>query len=123
MRIATALPALLAGFISLSATGQQLKPESPTRLDYALYAGVFASRLGDWYTTERVLDHGGHELLLPNGLVRNKPGFLAFEAGFGFLDVYSSRLVAKRHPRLARTMLAVHIGTNVAVAGHNAANF
>lgn len=122
MRLAKSAVISLAAFLSLSANGQ-VKPEFPKPGDYALDAGVLTMRGLDFYTTERVLDHGGHELLLPAGLVRNKPAFATFEAGMGALDIYGARLLARRHPQLARTMLAVHIATGAAVVGHNVANF
>lgn len=111
---------VVLAFLSLSASGEQFKTRP---VDYALYATVLASRAADFYTTERVLSHGGRELILPAGMVQNKPLFAIFSAGFGIADIYSSRLVAIHHPKLARTILAVHIATGAAAVGHNIANF
>jgi hypothetical protein len=97
--------------------------EPPKPIDYALYAAVLTMRGLDFYTTERVLDHGGHELILPAGLVHNRPAFAIFSVGMGALEIVSARMLARRHPKLARAVLAVHIATGAAVVGHNIANF
>lgn len=92
-----------------------------TPIDLSLYAGVLATRSLDYVTTERLLDRGGRELLLPSGLVHSKPAFAAFSLGSGAAEIYTARRLAKHHPKLARYVLAVDIGAAGAVAGHNAA--
>lgn len=102
------------------AFGEQPKPITKP-VDFALYAGVMATRTMDYVTTERLLTAGGHELMLPSGLVANKPAFAVFSIGSGIAEVYASRRLRVHHPKLARYVLMGDMITAGIVAGHNAA--
>lgn len=97
------------------------KPPTHPKLDWSLYSGVVASRGMDYWTTERVINRGGRELLLPSGLVRNKPAFLGFEFGSAALEIFAARLVSRHHPTIARSMLTSDASAGFSVAGHNLA--
>jgi hypothetical protein len=100
--------------------GQQ--PEQPiTAIDYSLYAGVLATRTLDFVSTEQLLDRGGHELILPSGLVSDRPAFAAFSLGSGVAEIYASRKLRRNHPKLARGILFADILAAAIVAGHNEA--
>lgn len=108
-------------FLSAAAYAEQPKPVI-TLTDVSLYAGVLASRSIDFITTEHVLAHGGKELILPKGLVDNKPAFAAYSIGFGFAECYIAHFIAKRgHRKMARGLLASDITFTSVVAAHNAA--
>ena len=75
------------------------------RYDYALYSGVIATRLGDYFTTESFLSRGYHEGILPSALVESRPGFLAYSLGVSAGEIASSYwLHSKGHHRIARVL-------------------
>jgi hypothetical protein len=96
------------------------KPPQANAVDFSLYAGVMTARILDFASTERVLTNGGHELILPKGLVSNKPAFALFSIGTGVAEIFISRMLLRAgHRKLSRYMLAVDIGATGAVAAHN----
>lgn len=104
----------------LGAFGQQ--PERRIiPIDFSLYAGVIATRITDYISTESVLAAGGRELLLPKFLVSNRPMFAAFSIGSGMGEIYASRLLRKAHPKMARYILIGDIVSAGVVAVHNEA--
>jgi hypothetical protein len=90
------------------------------RFDYALYGGVAASRALDFWSTERTIAAGGHEVELPKGLVASKPGFAAYEVGMSALQIGGSVMLHKHgHAKLARFADAVSISAGFATDGRN----
>jgi hypothetical protein len=102
----------------LGARGQQLERRI-VPIDVSLYAGVIATRITDYISTENVLAGGGREMLLPKFLVSNRPMFAAFSIGSGMGEIYASRILRKTHPKMARYILAGDIVAAGVVAVHN----
>lgn len=102
-------------FSFVSCVGQETK-----KVDYALYAGVMASRATDFITTEQVLNRGGHEDILPSGLVHSTPAFALYEFGTGAFEIYFAHKLRKTHPLLARSILLFDISLATGVSAHNA---
>jgi hypothetical protein len=88
--------------------------------DYALASGILAGRALDWASTQRAINRGGHEELLPGGLAKSKVGLGAFEAGMAVLEIYSAYELSRHgHRKLARTISALDITLSFAVDAHN----
>jgi hypothetical protein len=91
--------------------------------DYALAAGVFVARAGDWASTEECLRRPYaqcHEVELPNALVHSKAGFAAFSFGVSAASfVFQYELTKHGHRTIARVFTAAHIGMASATVIHN----
>jgi hypothetical protein len=100
----------------------RIQPHAPhfNKFDYALYAGVFAYHIGDFISTERNLDQGGRELMLPQALVSNKPAFAAYSVGLAALEVGSSIYLHRHgHEKLARLGDTLSVSSGGAVVAWN----
>jgi hypothetical protein len=98
----------------------QVKRHNFNRYDYAIYGGVVAYRLGDYFTTERVLATGGYEVELPKSFVETKAGFMAYSLGMAALEIGSSIYLHKHgHAKLARFADALNIAAGGATDLHN----
>lgn len=100
--------------MAIAASQIQVKKHNFNKLDYVLYSGVVAYRVGDYFTTERGLAHGGHEQELPKGLVENKPAFVAYSIGMAAAQIGGSIYLHKHgHAKLARIVDSIAIGAGV----------
>ena len=96
-------------------------PHNLTRYDYALYGGVVAYRVGDYFTTEHALAHGGKELELPSALVNCKSAFAVYSVGMAALEIQGSVYLHRHHHKtLARIVDSVSVGDGVVTDIHNA---
>jgi hypothetical protein len=90
------------------------------KVDFALYGGVAAYHALDYWSTERTIAAGGHEVELPKSLVASKPGFAAYEVGMSALQIGGSVMLHKHgHKKLARFADAVSISAGFATDGRN----
>ena len=108
--------AVLGCVVNLPA--QTVRSDSPhnfSRYDYAMYGGVVAYRVGDYFTTEHALAHGGMKLELPSALVNRKPAFAVYSVGMAALEVQGSVYLHRHgHKTLARILDSVSVGDGVA---------
>ena len=86
-----------------------------------MYGGVVAYRVGDYFTTEHALAHGGKELELPSALVNRKPAFAVYSVGMAALEAKGSVYLHRHgHKTLARIVDSVSVGDGVATDIWNA---
>lgn len=98
----------------------EVKHHNFSRLDYALYGGVVAYRLGDYFTTEDSLSRGAREVQLPQCFVASKPGFMAYSLGMAGLQIAGSVFLHRHgHAKLARLADAVSISAGTITDWHN----
>jgi hypothetical protein len=117
----------LLGLLTLPSYGQDTitlpRPHVFHATDYALAAGVFVARAGDWASTEECLRRPYaqcHEVELPNALVHSKAGFAAFSFGVSAASfVFQYELTKHGHRTIARVFTAAHIGMTSATVIHN----
>jgi hypothetical protein len=117
----------LLGLLTLPSYGQDTitlpRPHVFHAADYALAAGVFVARAGDWASTEECLRRPYaqcHEVELPNALVHSKAGFAAFSFGVSAASfVFQYELTKHGHRTIARVFTAAHIGMASATVIHN----
>lgn len=102
----------------VSCYGEEKNSQKP--IDFAMYTAIVGTRITDYVTTEDVLDRGGHEDLLPSGLVHNKPLFASYEIGTGGLEVFFLTRLHKHHPLLARSIGIFDISLAAGASTHNA---
>jgi hypothetical protein len=108
---------VLIGFSSFNLFAQDVRlPATPNFnvYDYVMYGGIVGYRMGDYFTTEKALAHGGVEGELPAALVESKPGFAAYSLGLAALEISGSVYLHKHgHKRIARfaDTLSVAAGT------------
>jgi hypothetical protein len=96
------------------------KKHNFNKLDYALYSGVVAYRLGDYFTTEKALANGQHEQELPQIFVANKAGFMTYSLGMAALEIAGSVYLHKHgHAKIARFADAISIGAGTYTDVHN----
>jgi hypothetical protein len=92
------------------------------KVDWTLAGSVVVARTLDWTSTEECLRRPWqqcHEAELPTGLVKNKVGFAAVEAGVSGLSILAeSEMTRHGHRRLARLGQGVDVG----LVGHTVVN-
>jgi hypothetical protein len=85
--------------------------------------GAAASlRVLDFTSTEKALSQPQyfHEAILPQALVKNKPGFAAFQAGTVVLNYGAYRLLVRHHMRsVAQVSQYVYVGAMTFQVAHN----
>jgi hypothetical protein len=83
-------------------------------VDWSLAGSLVVARALDWTSTEECLRRPWqqcHEAELPAALVKNKPGFAAFEAGVSALSVLAQYEMTRHgHRRLARLGQSIDVG-------------
>jgi len=90
------------------------------KTNVGLFSGVATVRALDVHSTEQVLRRGGHETLLPDGLVRNRAAFSAYSAGNVTAGIGVAWVFHKTgHHKLERWSSVVHIAFIGTLAGHN----
>ncbi len=99
--------------VAVPIAAQEL-PDAPhkfmDRQNVALFAGVATVRALDVHSTERFLDRGYQEALLPSALASNTAGMSAYSAAATAAHVYSCYWLHKRgHHRLERIASYAHI--------------
>jgi hypothetical protein len=84
-------------------------------VDWSLAGSVVAARALDWTSTEDCLRRPWqqcHEAELPTGLVKNKAGFAAYEAGVSALSILAQyEMIRHGHRRLARLGQAIDVSS------------
>jgi hypothetical protein len=102
-------------------------PESPkphavfTKTDWVLAAGVYATHVGDYLSTESCV-HGTRcrEEILPQALVHRGGAFAAYEFGTASLEVLGQYEMTKLgHPRLARAIQSLNITFTTRTVANN----
>ena len=116
--------ALILGLGSLIVGEAQELPETPKphsdRLEWSLLAADASSRALDCYSTQRMLDRGWHEIILPKAVASHP----ALMAGYSAATVAADWMVSRRlerggHRQLARLVTMVDIGQDAPFAIHN----
>jgi hypothetical protein len=105
----------------LAACGASSLAETPAKLDLTLDAGLYATHVGDYLSTEQCI-HGNRckEAVLPQALVHRNGLFAAYEFSTASLEVYGAyRLTKLGHPKLARVIQAVNISYTARVVANN----
>jgi len=106
--------------VSMAHCEQPVKPPQPTAVDFVLYSATMGTRILDYISTERVLASGGHEEILPSGLVHNKPAFAMYSVGTAAIEIFCSYVLLKHgHRKLARLALMVESGATGATVAYN----
>ena len=81
---------------------------------YAWYLALIVARSLDAGTTGVALAHGGRDLFPWNHSCQTTVGM---QAGFSTLQIWNAQRIATAHPRLARVLATVAVGTeSVAVS-------
>jgi hypothetical protein len=91
-------------------------------LDWGLLGAASALRVLDYTSTEKALTMPQyyHEAELPQGLVKNKPAFAAFETGTVALNYEAYRFLVHHNKRsLARASQYVYVGAMTFQIAHN----
>jgi len=91
-------------------------------LDWSMLGAASALRVLDYTSTEKALSEPQyyHEAMLPQGLVKNKPAFAAFEAGTVGVNYMAYRLLVRHNMRsLARASQYVYVGAMTFQIAHN----
>jgi hypothetical protein len=91
-------------------------------LDWSMLGATAALRVLDYTTTEKALTEPQyyHEAMLPQGLVKNKPAFAAFEAGTVGVNYMAYRILVRHNMRsLARASQFVYVGVMTFQVAHN----
>lgn len=91
-------------------------------LDWSMLGAAATLRALDYTSTEKALTEPQyyHEAMLPNGLVKNKPAFAAFEAGTVALNYGAYRYLVRHDRRgLARAAQFVYVGAMTFQISHN----
>ena len=97
-------------------------PEHPfwDRTNILLFSGVAASRALDYTSTRHFQARGDNEVLIPDDVVNNSPGFAALEAAGTATSVGISYLFHRTgHHKLERWMSIGHIGVTAVGVGWN----
>jgi hypothetical protein len=103
-------------------------PEGPkphavfTKTDWALSAGIFATRAADYLSTMQGVREPARfrEASLPQVLVHNHIGFASYEFASASLEVLGAYELSKMgHKRIARVVLAVNVGYIAKCAANN----
>lgn len=102
----------------------QVKEQAPRLglLDWSMLGAASALRVLDYTSTEKALTMPQyyHEAMLPQGLVKNKPAFAAFEAGTVALNYEAYRFLVRHNKRsLARASQYVYVGAMTFQIAHN----
>lgn len=111
--------------MSAACYGQTFVPTAQkiTRVDKALYTGIVAYRAADYFTTERALDNGAHEVIMPNFVVKDKPLFAAYCGLAAFGEIMLSKHLHERgHAKMARIVNTLSIGGGIIAVGGNIRN-
>ena len=91
-------------------------------LDWSMLGAAATLRALDYTSTEKALTRPNyyHEAELPQGLVKNKPAFAAFEAGTVALNYGAYRYLVRHDRRgLARAAQFVYVGAMTFQISHN----
>jgi hypothetical protein len=110
------------GVFPVEAPQVQEKKPRLNLLDWSLLGATATLRALDFTTTEKALTEPQyyHEAMLPNGLVKNKPAFAAFQAGTVALNFEAYRyLVRHNHRPLARVAQFAYVGVMSMQIAHN----
>jgi hypothetical protein len=104
--------------------GAQTLPDAPKprtdRLEWSLLAADAGIRSFDVYSTHRMLQNGGHELLLPRAISNHVPAMAAYSAGAVALNWWVARRLERHgHRQLARIATMIDIGQDAPWAIHN----
>lgn len=106
------------------APAPQPKVQTP-RLNWLDWSGIGAAaalRVLDYTSTEKALAYPQyfHESILPTALVKNKPGFAAFQAGTVAVNFEASRVLVRHHRRqLALMSQSLYVGAMAYQVGSN----
>lgn len=91
-------------------------------LDWSMIGAAATLRVLDYTSTEEALAHPQyyHEAILPQALVKSKPGFAAFQAGTVALNYGAYRLLVRHNLRsLARASQYLYVGIMAGQVAHN----
>jgi hypothetical protein len=92
-------------------------------VDWSLAGSVVVARALDWASTEECLRRPWQECNegeLPAALVKNKPGFAAYEAGVSALSILAQYEMTRHgHRRLARLGQGIDVGSIGYTVVHN----
>ena len=91
-------------------------------LDWSMLGAAATLRALDYTSTEKALTEPNyyHEAELPQGLVKNKPAFAAFEAGTVAVNFEAYRFLIRHDKRgLARAAQFVYVGAMTFQIAHN----
>ncbi len=91
-------------------------------LDWSMLGAAASLRVLDFTSTEKALSQPQyfHEAILPQALVKNKPGFAAFQAGTVVLNYGAYRLLVRHHMRsVAQVSQYVYVGAMTFQVAHN----
>jgi hypothetical protein len=91
-------------------------------LDWSMLGAAATLRVLDYTSTEKALTEPQyyHEAELPQGLVKNKPAFAAFEAGTVAVNYGAYRFLVRHNRRsLARAAQFVYVGAMTFQIAHN----
>lgn len=112
----------MGGVYPVRAPEVQEKKPGLKVLDWSMLGAAATLRLLDYTSTEKALTEPQyyHEAELPNGLVKNKPAFAAFEAGTVALNYGAYRYLVRHDRRgLARAAQFVYVGAMSFQIAHN----
>lgn len=91
------------------------------QIRHAELYGIAGARIGDWITTQRIMNTpGGHELILPSAVAKSGPGLAVAESAFFAAEWYGSGRLARRHPKLAIVIDGMSLVAVSVTVGHNA---
>lgn len=98
------------------------KPSRLNVLDWSMIGAATALRVLDYTSTEKAMEYPQyfHEDILPKALVKNKPGFAAFQAGTVVVDYGAYRFLVRHHLRsLAQISQYLYVGAMTFQVAHN----
>ena len=91
-------------------------------MDWSLLGAATATRVLDFTSTEKALSQPQyfHEAMLPQGLVKNKPAFAAFQAGTVAVNYEAYRFLVRHNMRsIARVSQYMYVGVMTFQVSHN----
>ncbi len=110
------------GVFPVEAPQTQEKKPRLNPLDWSLLGASATLRVLDFTSTEKALTQPQyyHEAMLPQGLVKNKPAFAAFQAGTVALNFEAYRYLVRYNRRpLARVAQFAYVGAMSLQIAHN----
>ena len=110
------------GVFPVQAPQAQEKGPRLNVLDWTLLGAAGTLRVLDFTSTEKALTEPQyyHEAMLPQGLVKNKPAFAAFQAGTVALNFEGYRFLVHHNRRgLARVAQFAYVGAMTFQIAHN----
>lgn len=95
-------------------------PAKPAPIPWAMLAADATARALDVYSTHRAIEHGSHELFLPNAIAKHPGAMAAYSGAVVFLDYSAARFLEKHHhPKLAKAVIAIDAAQDAFWAIHN----